>query len=102
MGRPSIGATVVALGTPVRGAWVSVADGSSAESFRGLILQLRGRIGLTQRELAARLDVHSNSIQAWESGTSYPGPASLRSLVEAATRAGAFTPGHEVDEAAQL
>src|SRR3712207_7048177 len=33
------------------------------ESFRGLVLQLRGRTGLTQRELAERIGVHVTSIR---------------------------------------
>src|SRR5690349_18367548 len=76
--------------------------GGSGDSFRGLILRLRGRIGLTQRELATRLDVHAHSVQAWEAGTSYPGAASLRALIAVALQAGGFTPDHEVAEAAAL
>src|SRR4051812_9363088 len=87
---------------PVRGVLMSMPDGSSGDRFRGLLLQLRGRIGLTQRELAARLDVHAHSVQAWEAGTSYPGAASLRALIAAAMQAGGFTPGNEVAEASAL
>src|SRR3712207_3767309 len=87
---------------PVRGVLMSAADGGSGDSFRGLLLQLRGRIGLTQRELAARLDVHTHSVQAWEAGTSCPGAGSLRALIAAAAQAGGFTPGDEVAEAAAL
>jgi transcriptional regulator with XRE-family HTH domain len=32
------------------------------EKFQGLLLQCRGRTGLTQRELAARLGVHMRSV----------------------------------------
>ena len=67
-----------------------------AESFTGLVLQLRGRIGLTQRELAAQMGVHVHSIQGWEAGANFPGAASLRALIAAALRAGGFTAGHEV------
>jgi len=81
---------------------MSASGGGSGDSFRGLLLQLRGRIGLTQRELASRLDVHAHSIQAWEAGTSYPGAASLRALIAAAVQAGGFTPGSEVAEASAL
>src|SRR4051794_8263010 len=102
LGGPLIGATVVALGMPMRGAFMPATGGGTDESFRGLVLQLRGRLGLTQRELAARLDVHAHSIQAWEAGTSYPGAASLRALIVAAVQAGAFTPGHEMAEASSL
>jgi WD40 repeat protein/transcriptional regulator with XRE-family HTH domain len=81
---------------------VSGLDGPFAESFRGLLLQVRGRIGLTQRELAAQLEVHVHSVQAWEAGTSVPGVASLRALLALASRAGAFTPGDEVAQAEAL
>lgn len=81
---------------------MSASDAGPGESFRGLVLQVRGRIGLTQRELAARIGVHAHSVQAWESGTSYPGAASLRALIGEALRAGAFTPGKELAEASAL
>ena len=74
----------------------------SVESFRSLLLRLRGRIQLTQRDLAAQMGVHVHSIQGWEAGSNYPGVTSLRALIAAAARAGAFTPGHEMDEAAAL
>jgi len=35
------------------------------ERFRGLLLRHRGRIGLTQRQLAERLGVHVRSVQDW-------------------------------------
>jgi len=81
---------------------MSAFDGDSGDSFRSFILQLRRRIGLTQRELAARLDVHAHSVQAWEAGTSYPGAASLRALIAVAAQAGGLTPGNEVAEAARI
>jgi WD40 repeat protein/transcriptional regulator with XRE-family HTH domain len=81
---------------------VSVPEDGSVESFRGQILQLRGRLGLTQRELAARIDVHAHSVQAWEAGLSYPGAASLRALIELAAQSQAFTAGQEAAEAAAL
>jgi transcriptional regulator with XRE-family HTH domain len=77
-------------------------DGDSGDEFGGLILQLRGRLGLTQRELAARVDVHHHSVQAWEAGTSYPGVASLRALIATALHPGGFMPGNEVAEASAL
>jgi transcriptional regulator with XRE-family HTH domain len=95
LGVPSAGADVVALVTLVRSVRVSTSDGSSGEYFGGLVLKLRARIGLTQRELARRLNLHSHSVQAWESGTSVPSVASLRLLIEVAARAGAF-PGESV------
>jgi DNA-binding transcriptional regulator YiaG len=58
-------------------------DDRPIDDFPGLVLQLRGRIGLTQRQLAAQLGVHVHSIQAWESGTSYPSVASLQAFIAA-------------------
>jgi transcriptional regulator with XRE-family HTH domain len=72
------------------------------EEFPSQILQLRGRTGLTQRELAAQLGVHVHSVQAWEAGTSYPSAPSLQALVEAILRHDGFTRGRERDEAASL
>src|SRR5688572_16265629 len=48
------------------------------------------------------MGVHVHSIQGWEAGSNYPGVASLRALIAAAARAGAFTPGRELEEAAAL
>jgi len=81
---------------------VSSPSDDTSESFGSLLLRLRGRIHLTQRELAAQMGVHVHSIQGWEAGVTYPGVASLRALIAAAVRAGAFTPGQEADEAAAL
>jgi transcriptional regulator with XRE-family HTH domain len=81
---------------------VSSSSDDSGESFRRLLLRLRGRIHLTQRDLAAQMGVHVHSIQGWEAGSNHPGVASLRALIAAAAHAGAFTPGRELDEAAAL
>ena len=51
----------------------SPVDEAPGEGFRGLLLLLRGRAGLTQRELGARLGLHAHSVQAWEAGMTYPG-----------------------------
>ena len=69
------------------------------ESFQGMLLQLRGRTGLTQRELATSLGMHWRSIQGWESGANYPSAASLRLLLVAYLEAGALTPGKETAHA---
>jgi WD40 repeat protein/transcriptional regulator with XRE-family HTH domain len=74
----------------------------SFESFPGLVLQLRGRTGLTQRELAARLGVHVHSLQGWEAGTSYPSVASLKALIAEGLQAGGFAAGRESEEAQAL
>src|SRR4051794_7139730 len=75
------------------------ADDPTGESFRGLILQLRGRTGLTQRELATRVGVNVSSIQGWETGDNFPGVASLKALIVAGLQGGGFTVGRERDEA---
>lgn len=72
------------------------------ESFQSIALQLRGRTGLTQRQLAASLGMHWRSIQGWESGANYPTAESLRSLLAAFLRAGGLTLGNEGVEAAAL
>jgi WD40 repeat protein/transcriptional regulator with XRE-family HTH domain len=72
------------------------------DEFSGLVLQLRGRIGKTQRELAAQLGVHVHSIQAWELGTSYPSAASLQAFTTVILRDGGFTAGREAAEAEVL
>lgn len=69
------------------------------EPFRALLLQARGKAGLTQRELADRVGVHVRSVQAWEAGVSYPGVESLRNLIAAYLAVGAFNADREVAEA---
>lgn len=69
------------------------ADDTTGESFRGLVLRLRGRTGLTQRELARQVGVNVNAVQAWEAGDYYPGAARLKALIAACLQAGAFTVG---------
>src|SRR3954468_14532310 len=84
------------------GVRVTSADRAAGESFRDLVLRLRGRTGLTQRELATRMGVNSRSIQGWELGANYPGVASLKELIAAVLQAGGFTPGREAEEAQAL
>jgi WD40 repeat protein/DNA-binding XRE family transcriptional regulator len=81
---------------------VPPADDEAGESFRDLVLRLRGRTGLTQRELATRIGVHARSIQGWEVGASYPGVSSLKALIAASLQDGGFTPGREAEEAQAL
>ena len=77
-------------------------ESQSIDDFPGLILRFRGRIGQTQRQLAAQLGVHVHSIQAWESGTSYPSATRLQALIAAILGAGGFTERREVEEAEAL
>ena len=74
----------------------------SAEPFRGLLLRHRGRTGLTQRDLAARLGVHPRSIQDWEAGVNYPSAERLQALTAALLDAGALSAGREAEEAEAL
>ena len=69
------------------------------ESFYGLLLRHRGRTGLTQRELAARMGVHTRSVQDWEAGHNYPSAERLQALVAALLDAGGLSAGREADEA---
>jgi WD40 repeat protein len=71
-------------------------------SFRGLVILHRGRTGLPQREVAARLRVNVRSIQAWEAGVNYPTADRLRALIGAYLSDGGFRSGHEVVEAELL
>ncbi len=59
------------------------ADDPAGESFQGLLLRHRGRTGLTQRELAARVGVSKRTLQDWEAGVSYPGVERLQALIAA-------------------
>lgn len=45
-----------------------------------LIRDLRGRLGLTQEKLAARLGVTYPTINRWENGRSRPSPLALRTI----------------------
>ena len=77
-------------------------DDGTGESLCSLVPRLRGRIGLTQRELAAQVGVHVHSVQGWEAGTNFPGAASLQALIVAGSWAERFTAGREAEEAALL
>lgn len=69
------------------------------EGFPNLTARHRGRTGLTQRQLAARVGVHQRSIQDWEAGLSHPGLQRLRVLIAALLGAGGFIEGLEMAEA---
>src|ERR1700730_8333661 len=72
------------------------------ESFAGLLLRHRGRTGLTQRDLAARLGTTRRSLQDWESGAYYPNVERLQALILALLESGGLTIGREVMEAHEL
>lgn len=79
-----------------------IADGETAESFQGLARRHRGRTGLTQRNLAARMGVHVRSLQDWEAGADYPAPMHLKALISTYLEAGGLGVGREVAEAETL
>src|SRR5437588_3339050 len=78
-----------------------VAD-RAAESFQGLLLRYRGRSGLTQRELAARVGVSMRTVENWEAGVNYPSAQPLQALITALLGAGGLNLGRELDEVRQL
>ncbi len=73
-----------------------------AESFQGLLLRHRGRTGLTQRQLAARVGVSRGSVQDWEAGLNYPDAPHLQALIGAFLKAGGLAAGGEATEAEAL
>jgi WD40 repeat protein/transcriptional regulator with XRE-family HTH domain len=72
------------------------------ESFRGLLLRYRGRAGLTQRDLVARLGASRRAVQDWEAGVSHPSAQRLQALILVLLEAGSLSLGREQDEAAEL
>ena len=47
-----------------------------------LILEVRGRLGLTQEKFAARLGVTLPTINRWENGRTKPSPLAVQTLRE--------------------
>src|ERR1700694_801932 len=72
------------------------------ESFAGLLLRHRGRTGLTQRDVAARMGTSERSVQDWEAGVYHPGAQNLKSLIAVLLEAGGLTVGGEMLEAKGL
>lgn len=80
------------------------------KSISEIISESRRNAGLNQSELARRLGITPQSVQAWESGRATPRPAMLTPLadalgIEAATLIAAIldgTPGDERDKALRL
>jgi transcriptional regulator with XRE-family HTH domain len=77
-------------------------SGPEATQFRGLVLVLRARTGLLQRELAAAVGVTERTVQTWEAGSNYPNAERLKRLISVCLRRGAFVPGREHDQAVEL
>src|SRR5690242_7662178 len=78
------------------------ASDSPRPDFRERVLTLRGRAGLSQRELAGLLGVSERAIRAWEAGDSYPSAERLQALIAVYLRRGVFAPGQERAEAVAL
>jgi DNA-binding XRE family transcriptional regulator len=72
------------------------------ESFSGLLLRHRGRTGLTQRELADRIDASVRTVENWEGGVNYPNAKPLQALIAALLESGGLTVGQELNEAREL
>jgi predicted ATPase/transcriptional regulator with XRE-family HTH domain/Tfp pilus assembly protein PilF len=69
----------------------------------GLLFQsLRNRARLRQQDIAEMVGVGVNTVQYWESGTTYPKAETLKKLVEIYLRYGLFSPGKELTEAFDL
>jgi WD40 repeat protein/transcriptional regulator with XRE-family HTH domain len=66
------------------------------------MLRLRGRTGLTQRDIAGRLDVHVHSVQLWEASASHPNARRLQALLEIFLESDAFSADFELEEAEAL
>ncbi len=80
------------------------AHGRDAEDgvFRGQLLRLRGRSGLTQRALGALVGIGEHAIQQWEAGRRYPSPARLQALIAVYRQRGVFLADDEAAEARAL
>src|ERR1700731_2355005 len=72
------------------------------ESFAGLLLRHRGRTGLTQRDVAARMGTSERSGQDWEAGVYHPGARNLKSLIAVPLEGGGLTVGREAVEGKDL
>jgi transcriptional regulator with XRE-family HTH domain len=84
------------------GTVISPATDRAAESFRGLLLRHRGRTGLTQRELAARIAASRRAVQEWEAGLNHPNSERLQTLIRVFLDTGGLTVGLEEMEAHEL
>jgi len=74
----------------------------AVESFPDLVLRHRGRTGLSQQALAARLGASRRTVQDWEAGLKHPSAARLQALIAALLAAVGLRPGREAAEAPRL
>jgi transcriptional regulator with XRE-family HTH domain len=70
--------------------------------FGQMLLGLREKVGLTQKEVADALAVSRRTIQHWEAGTAFPDTAHLKSLIAYFLQHNAFNQGNEHAEAVAL
>jgi WD40 repeat protein/transcriptional regulator with XRE-family HTH domain len=75
---------------------------AASEHFSGLLLLFRGRTGLTQRELAARVGASRRVIQDWEAGVNVPSADHLQALIAVLFEAGGLNVGREAVEARRI
>ena len=75
---------------------------AAPERFSGLLLRFRGKTGLTQRELAARVGASRRVLQDWEAGVNVPGADRLQTLIAALFEAGGLAAGREAADARSL
>src|SRR4051812_724160 len=78
------------------------AEDRAGEPFQGLLLVHRGRTGLTQIQLAARLGVSRRTVLDWEAGVNCPSAARLQRLITVLFESGGLSAGHEPEEARAL
>src|SRR5215210_1231269 len=67
--------------------------------FRDQLLLLRGRSGLSQRELAALTGASARAVQTWEAGLNYPSADRLKALIALYLERGVFAAGREYEAA---
>jgi transcriptional regulator with XRE-family HTH domain len=79
-----------------------VSRAADSERFSGLLLSHRGRTGLTQRDLAARVGVSRRVEQDWEAGVNVPSTEHLQALIQVLFESGGLSAGQEGVEAHSL
>lgn len=70
--------------------------------FGQMILSLREKVNLTQKEVADVLSVSRRTVQHWEAGTAFPDSSHLKDLIAFYLHQGSFTEGLENEEAVAL
>jgi WD40 repeat protein/transcriptional regulator with XRE-family HTH domain len=73
---------------------------TEGRGFRSLLLLLRGRAAMTQRELANAVGVSERSVQVWEAGGGFPSAPTLQRLIALYVQLGVLS--RQADEAGEL